>query len=147
MTAMQRRFVIAAGLALAACNPYLAQQSVAPPGRSARLDEVKGFWGLKHYRLELSEGVALALTCNQGGPCEKPNIISDDPAIAEVRTASLAALERVGFTDHAPSSAFVVIGKAPGRTKLHVKTKDGKRDVVVTVIAPPPPPSPQTVAK
>ncbi len=138
--------VIAAGLALAACNPYLNQQSLAPPGRSARLDEVNGFWGLKYYKLELSEGVALAMTCNDGGPCKQPSVVSENPAIAEVRPASLSALERVGFTDNAQSTAFVVIGKAAGTTKLHLRTKDGKRDVVVTVIAPPPAPNAQTVA-
>jgi len=134
-------------LALAACNPYLTQQSVAPPGRSARLASVNGFWGLKYYKLELSEGVALALTCNEGGPCSKPSIRSEDPAIAEVRPASLAALERVGWTDNVASSAFVVVGKAPGTTKLHVRTADGNRDVVVTVVAPPPPPNAQTAAQ
>lgn len=132
-------------LALAACNPYLTQQSVAPPGRAARLDEVNGFWGLKHYKLELSEGVALALTCNQGGPCAKTRVISDDPVIAEVRPASLSALER-GFTTNTPSSAFVVVGKAPGTTKLHVTAKEGKREVIVTVVAPPGPANAQTVA-
>jgi hypothetical protein len=86
------KLVLLAALGLAACNPYLTQQSVAPPGRSARLDEVNGFWGLKRYRLEVSEGVALALTCYKGGPCEKLKVVSDDPAIAEVRTASLAQL-------------------------------------------------------
>jgi hypothetical protein len=140
--------LLIAGLALAACNPYLAQHSVAPPGRAARLDEVNGFWGLKHYRLEISEGVALAVTCNQGGPCSKPNLISEDPAIAEVRPASLSALEAIGYTrDVAPASAFVIVGKAPGKTKLHLKTKDGKREVVVTVIAPPGPPNQQTAAQ
>ena len=144
---MKYAFVVVA-LALAACNPYLNQQSVAPPGRAARLDRVDGFWGLKDYRLEISEGVALALTCEDGGPCHKPNLVSDDPAIAEVRPASLAALERIGYGgDATPSSAFVVIGKAPGTTKLHLRTKDGKRDVVVTVVAPPGPPNQQTAAQ
>jgi hypothetical protein len=133
-------------IVLAACNPYLTQQSVAPPGRAARLGEVRGFWGLKRYTLELSEGVALAVTCNEGGPCNKPIMVSDDPAIAEVRPAALQALQQVGFTDTALASAFVIVGKAPGTTKLHVKTKDGKRDVVVTVLAPPPPPNNQTAA-
>lgn len=126
-------------LALAACNPYVYQQSVAPPGRSARLDRVDGFWGLKRYRLEVSQGVAVALTCQQGGTCEKLHVVSDNPAIAEVRSASLAALESVGFNGpQQPSSAFVVLGRAPGTTKLHVTTaQKGKRDIDVTVIAPP----------
>lgn len=133
------KLVLLTMLALAACNPHLYQQSAAPPGRSARLDEVTGFWGqLKHYRLEVSRGVALAMTCSQAGPCEKVKVVSDDPAIAEVRPASLQALEAIGFRrDQQPSSAFVVIGKAPGSTWLHVSAKEGKRDVVVTVVAPP----------
>ena len=139
------RYLVLAIL-LAACNPTLTQQSVAPPGRSARLDRVNGFWGLKYYRLEISEGVALALTCEHEGPCRKPNIVSEDPAIAEVRPASLAALERTGWSDNTPSSAFVIVGKAPGTTKLHLVNGKGKRDVVVTVIAPPGPPNAQTAA-
>ena len=135
---------------LAGCDPYVLQQSVAPPGRSARLDEVNGFWGLKHNRLELSEGVALALTCNEGSPCEKVNVISEDPAIAEVRPASLSALEKIGYSTSGPqmpASAFVVVGKAPGKTTLHLRAKEGKRDIVVTVVAPPPPPNQQTAAQ
>lgn len=142
------KLLLLAALGLAACNPYLTQQSVAPPGRSARLDEVNGFWGLKRYRLEVSEGVALALTCYKGGPCEKLKVISDDPAIAEVRTASLAQLASPNYYSGAnqqPMAAFVVIGKAPGTTRVHVTAKEGKRDVVVTVIAPPVA-NPQTVA-
>lgn len=134
------RFLVLA-LALAACNPYLTQQSVAPPGRSARLDEVHGFWGLKRYRLEVSEGVALALTCYRGGPCEKLKATSENPAIAEVRPASLAQLHAIGYggTHQQPASAFIVVGKAPGTTRVRVSAKEGKRDVIVTVIAPPAP--------
>ena len=126
-------------LALAACNPYITQQSVAPPGRSARLDPVENFWGLKRYRLEVSQGVAVAMTCQQGGTCEKLHVVSENPAIAEVRPASLAALESPGYgSPPQPSSAFVVLGRAPGTTKLHVTTaQKGKRDIDVTVIAVP----------
>lgn len=146
MNAMSR-LALLASLALAACNPYLMQQSVAPPGRSARLDEVRGFWGLQRYRLEVSEGVALALTCYEGGPCENLKVVSDDPAIAEVRTASLAQLNAVGYhgPQQQPASAFVVIGKAPGKTRVRVTAAEGSRDVIVTVISPPTA-NPQTVA-
>ena len=128
---------------VAACNPYLSAQSTAPPGRAARLDEVKGFWGLKSYRLELSEGVAFAITCNYGGPCEHVKIVSDDPAIADVRPASLGVLERAGQT----SSAVVVIGKAPGRTHLHVSANEGHRDIAVTVVPSPAPVTARTAAR
>lgn len=134
---MKAALLVLGFAALAACDPHLIQQSVAPPGRSARLDEVRGFWGLERYRLEISEGVALALTCVKGGPCEKTQVVSEDPAIAEVRPASLAALQAVGLSDPQPASAFVVIGKAPGATRIHVRAKQGTRDIVVTVIAPP----------
>ena len=130
----------AACAALAAgCNPVLVAQSAAPPGRSARLDEVRGFWGLKSYRMELSQGVALALTCYQGGPCEKLSVVSDNPAIAEVRRASLGTLERSGIYNQAPAAALVVVGKAPGTTRVRVRSKDGHRDIVITVVAPPGP--------
>ena len=134
-------------LALSACGPSLTQQSVPPPGRSARLDEVKNFWGLQHYRLEISEGVALALTCDDVGPCEKMNVISENPAIAEVRPASLSSLQPVAYTGmQQPAAAFVIIGKQAGQTKVHLKEKNGTRDVVVTVVAPPPPSRGQTAA-
>ncbi len=133
----------AACLVLAAgCNPFLVAQSAAPPGRSARLDEVKGFWGLKSYRMELSQGVALALTCHHGGPCEQLSVVSDDPAIAEVRRASLGTLERSGMFGQATAAALVVVGKAPGTTRIRVRSKDGHRDIAVSVI---PPPGPITV--
>ena len=121
------------------CNPMLVAQSSAPPGRSARLDEVRGFWGPKSYRLELSQGVALALTCHHGGPCEKMTVASDDPAIAEVRRASLGTLERSGMYGQATSAAAVVVGKAPGTTWIRVRSKDGNRDIAVTVVPPPGP--------
>jgi hypothetical protein len=138
----------AAGLALAAgCSPVLVAQSAAPPGRSARLDEVTGFWGIKAYRMELSQGVALALTCYRGGPCEKMSVVSDDPAIAEVRRASLGTLERSGMYNQATSAAMVVVGKSPGTTQIHVRSKDGHRDITVTVVPPPGPISVQAASR
>jgi hypothetical protein len=127
-------------LALAACNPFLAQQSVAPPGRTARLDEVTGFWGtVKSYRLELSRGVAIAINCTRGGPCEHLHITSDDPSIAEVRPAALGVLERAGLMNQQTSSALVVVGKAPGTTRVHIVAEEGRRDIAVTIVATPNP--------
>jgi hypothetical protein len=138
----------AACLALAAgCNPILVAQSAAPPGRSARLDEVSGFWGIQSYRMELSQGVALALTCHHGGPCEKLTVISDDPAIAEVRRASLGTLERSGLYNQATAAAVVVVGKSPGTTRIRVHSKDGHRDIAVSVVPPPGPIAVQAAAR
>jgi len=134
-------------IALSGCGPFLIQQSAPPPGRSARLDEVKNFWGLQHYRLEISEGVALALTCDDAGPCANMKVVSENPGVAEVRPASLSALTPVGYTGaQQPAAAFVIVGKQPGETKIHLKEKSGERDVVVTVVAPPPAPNGQTAA-
>ncbi|MBA3458247.1 MAG: hypothetical protein H0T42_34515 [Deltaproteobacteria bacterium] len=125
-------------LALAGCLPTLAAQSAAPPSRSARLDSIDGFWGPKGYRLELSQGVAIALTCNRGGPCTKLRVTADDPSIAEVRQASLSRLEVVGLHgNQQQASALVVIGKAPGSTKIRVRTGDVGQDIHVTIVAPP----------
>jgi len=130
------------------CAPNLSAQSVAPPGRTARLDEVRGFWGIQSYRIELSAGVALAVTCYQTGPCEELSVISDNPAIAEVRPASIGTLERNGMgTNQATSSGIVIVGKAPGTARLRLRTKDGKRDIAVTIIAPPQPTPAATVAR
>jgi hypothetical protein len=126
-------------LATAGCHPTLAAESSAPPGRAARLDEIiHWFWGNQGYRLELSQGVALAVSCTRGGPCEKLVATSDDPAIAEVRPASLAALRPTGYHGNQQSAAaVVVVGKAPGATTIHVRSADGSRTIRVTVVAPP----------
>jgi hypothetical protein len=126
--------------ALAAGNPTLAAQTPAPPGRSARLDAVDGFWSTKYYRLELSQGVAFAFNCTYTGPCEHVAVTSDDPAIAEPRAASLGKLEpNAGIQNQAGSAATVVIARAVGTTRLHLHSSAGDRLIVVTVIAPPAP--------
>lgn len=125
-------------VALSACNPYLTAQSVAPPGRAARLDEVTNFWGIiKRYRMELSQGVAMAVSCTYGGPCDHVQVTSSDPAIAEIRPASLGVLRPAGQFNAATASAVVVVGKAPGTTTLHLSARQGQRDIIVTVVAPP----------
>jgi hypothetical protein len=130
---------LALAIAAAGCNPVLVAQSAAPPGRSARLDEVRGFWGLKSYRMELSQGVALAVTCYLGGPCEKMSVVSDDPGVAEVRRASFGQLERAGIYNQATAAAAVIVGKSPGTTRVRVRSKEGHRDIIVTVVPPPGP--------
>jgi hypothetical protein len=130
-------------LALAAgCSPTLSAQSMAPPGRAARLDTIDGFWGIKGYRLALSKGVAIAVTCNHGGPCGKLRVTSDDPSIAEVHDASLGVLQPSHGGVYAPdnqatAAAFVVVGKTAGTTKVRVKTNDGGRTIDVTIVPPP----------
>lgn len=122
--------------ALAACDPHLTAQSPSPPGRTARLDPITGFWGVKSYRLELSQGVAIAMTCERGDACEHMQVTSDDPAIAEVRPASLGVLQ-AGVFGAQTAAALVVIGKAPGTTTVRVHARQGSRLVAVRVVAAP----------
>jgi hypothetical protein len=130
---------------LAGCPPSLTAQSTAPPSRSARLDAIDGFWGIENYRLELSKGVAIAITCSDGKPCEKMRVTSDDPNVVEVREASLAQLEQQGNAfasrvyERQTMSALVAVGKSPGKTTIRVRSADGDRDIYVTVVAPPMP--------
>lgn len=141
------RLLLLAIFALGACNPTLTVQSPQPPGRTARVDPVDGFWGTKYYRAELSQGVAVALTCNRGAPCEHMRVVSDDPAIAEVRPASLGVLEHNGMYGEQTSAAFVIIGKAAGATTVRVLAQQGSRRVTVRVIAQPPPTNSPTAAR
>ena len=142
LAALAAAIALSAG-ALAGCKPTLAAESSAPPGRAARLDEITHwFWGVTAYRLELSQGVALAVSCSQGGPCEKLVATSDNPAIAEVRRSSLTALRPAGYLgNQQPSAAVVVVGKAPGATTVRVRSNNGDRDLHITVVAPPAPPT------
>jgi len=140
---MRAAALVLAAAAAAACNPTLSAESLAPPGRAARLDEVTGFFGqIKSYKLELSKGVAIAVTCTQGGPCGKLRATSDDTAIAEVHDASFGVLRPSGGSPHYPTNqataaAFVVVGKSPGTTKIRIKTDDGGRTIAVTIVPPP----------
>jgi hypothetical protein len=121
-----------------ACHPTLATESSAPPGRSARLDAVTGFWGVRSYRLELSQGVALAVSCNYGGPCEKLTATSDDEVTAEVRAASLEVLRPAGYSgNRQPAAAVVIVGKHAGETTIRLRSKSGNREIRVTVVASP----------
>jgi hypothetical protein len=126
-------------LAVTACNPILIAESPAPPGRSARLDPVVNGWGVtKSYRLELSQGTALAFSCADGTPCEHVTVTSDDPKIAEVRPASLGVLRTSPYSNQAQTAAaVVVVGHTAGATHLHLHAKEGERDVAVTVIPQP----------
>ena len=142
MTAASELLCVAAlaigATSVVACNPHLYADSAAPPGRSARLDDVSGFWDVKSYKLELSAGTAIAIRCTSVKPCTHMQIVSDAPGIAEVRIASLDVLRPSGFYgNQQPETTFVVVGKAAGATQLHVRSDVGVREVAVTVVPQP----------
>ncbi len=122
-------------LLIALSGPTLATASVAPPGRAAELRELRNWLGaVGSYRLSLAPGVALALTCSYRGPCEQLTVVSDDPTVAEVRTAFLGALDR--RASRSLEAAFVVVAKKPGAARVHLSSLDGQRDIAVSVAAP-----------
>jgi hypothetical protein len=139
-----RRIVAVSLVALAfltstGCNFMLEARSPAPPARTAHLDELQGFWDVS-YLIEVSRGVALAITC-YAGPCHDLRLATDDPAIAEVRPATLATLEHAPWSGapRPPPPALVVIGKTAGTTVLHVASGKHHRDIPVRVVPAPEP--------
>lgn len=132
-----------AALALAACGPTLAARSAPPPGRTAALAANDG-----HYDLDLSQGVAIAITCEHGGPCKDVVVSTEDAAIAEVKGAAFGALEQAPYGLAAATPAgIVIVGKHPGKTRVRVRTAKGSRTIHVTVLPPPALGAPATVAR
>jgi hypothetical protein len=133
--------LLSLSLSVAACDPALTTQTAAPPGRTALFEDVTGFWGtVQSYKLEISQGTAIAVTCSRGGPCTDAALTADNPALVDARRAALGTLVPNGLNGNlATESAFVIFGKAPGTTHLHLHAKQGDRDIAVTVVAQPQP--------
>jgi len=127
------------------CNPILLAESPAPPGRSARLDPVEGFWAVKSYRLELSQGAAkFAVSCSRGasvrahdGDVRQPG---ESPRSARPRWRVLRAEHLRLWRRRAARGGGR--HRRQGRratTQLHVHAEQGDRDVAVTIIPQPAP--------
>ena len=126
-------FALLAALA-AACGPTLTARSSPPPGRIASFAANEG-----HYDLELSQGVAIVIGCEHGGPCKNVRVSSTDATIVDVRGATFGALEQapLGYVPATTPAGVVLVGKAPGHAKVKVKTSDGSKTIHVTVVEPP----------
>ncbi len=120
-------------LLAAGCGPTFTAQSAPPPGRIAALDENGG-----HYDLDISSGVAIAISCYDNGPCKQVVISTEDESIAAVKGAAFGAIERQPYVyGTATPAGVVIIGKAPGRTKVKIKTSEGSKTIHVTVLPQP----------
>jgi hypothetical protein len=116
-----------------ACGPNLTADSPPPAGRSASL---VGHW--RHYDLVLSQGVAIAVTCDVGHPCQDVVVSTNHPAIADVKGAAFGTLERHPYAPTAATPAgLVIVGKAPGKAKIKVKTAHGTKTIYVKIVPPP----------
>ena len=124
--------VAALVLALVGCGPTLAVHSSPPPGRIASFAANDD-----HYDVDLSQGVAIAITCHDGGPCKNVVVSTTDASIVDVKGAAFGALERDPYRGAFTPAGVVLVGKSPGRAKVKVKTSDGSKTIHVTVLAPP----------
>jgi hypothetical protein len=122
--------VAALTLGTAGCEPTLAALTTPPPGREAELDTDSD-------AVRLSEGVALAIECReQSGPCTGLAVESDDPAVADARAVYRDELA-TSTSGPRSASAFVVVGRRAGQTRVRLSTDDGSRSLEVEVIAAP----------
>lgn len=133
---MKRVVVVILASFLGACSPSLYLESPVPPNRVARLDDPSD-------KLEMTEGVAVAMGCSRaGGMCNEVSASTDDPRIARVLPAHFARVEHgfrggYGMEWTSGTSALAVVGIAPGSTKLRVVTEGHARTYDVTVVPVP----------
>lgn len=135
---MNRLAFLCFGLVVAGCagDPDFKAITTAPPGATAELHSNRSN---DTHAIRLTEGVALAIECNdaKGKPCSFDGTTIDDDATASFRRA-YADLDNktVSSRDGQQRSSlnrtvFVVTGKKVGTTKMTVRT--GYGDVPVTV--------------
>lgn len=130
-----RYALVLAALTASGCTPSLYAVTPAPPTRVAELrTEVPVFSKNKHHA-KLSVGVALGFNCVHGRPCTDMRTTIANPGIVKILPAHLAGLERDAFTrDSTPHSTLVMVGLAPGKTKVRLDTKQGNTIIHVTVL-------------
>ena len=129
-----KQLIVLLALVAGCGDVQLAALTVPPPGKVAQLDAEK-------LTLSISRGVAFAFECteynNYSGPCRDTTVSSADPAIATTFDSYLDELATAydgGDLGPRSKSAFVVVGLAPGATKLTVATKEQDLTVDVTVL-------------
>jgi hypothetical protein len=124
-----RCLAVTATLALGSgCAPSLTLVSPPPPNRVIKVDR-------DHNRLEISEGVAVAIECHGvGGPCEDMKAIATSPEIIGVYPAHIAKIVHTGFDADTNAASLAIVGMKPGRTTLHVWSNGYTSEYVVTVL-------------
>lgn len=129
---MKRRLTLLAFamLAVVGCGPRFSLITGAPPNRVARLD-------LDNKRIEVSEGVAVALECyREGSACKDVKATSSDPKIARVFPAHLTKVTR-GLYEQGNVSTAAIVGVAPGKATIHVVSEGSTTDYEVDVLPAP----------
>jgi hypothetical protein len=126
------RRILAATIALSAlatgCETRLNALTSPPPGAVGVYDD-------SEQRVELSPGVALAISCvHTSGPCSGLQVEVDDPAIAGARVAFVDDLSYSGEAQgEVPTAAFVVYATRPGTTVLRLRGDGVSEELEVVV--------------
>ena len=118
--------------ALAACGPTLSAHSGPPPGRIAAFSANDD-----HYDLDLSQGVAISIRCEHDGPCKDVVVSTSDESIVGVKGATFGAIDLPYAYGTVTPAGVVLVGRAPGKAKVKVKTAKGSKTIRVTVVPPP----------
>jgi hypothetical protein len=120
-------FLVALAALTSACAPELYLVSPAPPTRVVTVNQGSD-------RIELSEGVAVAVEClREGFPCKDVKATTDQPAVAKVFPAHIAQVHQ-GYYAQTNVSSLALMGIRPGTTKLHVVADGSSTDYTVTVL-------------
>lgn len=129
-----RALLCAAVLATGCGEVTLSALTVAPPGKTAHLDD-------EDDTLDLSHGIAIGFECTASeggyyGPCRDAKIYVDNPDIVAGYTSFMDTLDpsyNDGPAGARAKTAFVVVGLQPGTTQLTIDSKDGNVTLDVTV--------------
>ena len=131
---MNRALLCCLVLATGCGEVTLSALTVAPPGKTAHLDD-------QDDTLDLSRGIAIGFECTSSedsyyGPCREGKVYVDNPDIAAAYTSFSDKLDpsyNGGAAGARAKAAFIVVGLQPGKTQLTVDTKDGNVTLDVTV--------------
>ena len=130
-----KRAILAVALLATGCSEItLSALTVAPPGKTAHLDD-------EDDTLDLSRGIAIGFECTGSddgyhGPCRDTKVYVDNHEIIAAYTSFMDQLDESWNTGHAGArakTAIVVVGLQPGKTQVTVDTKDGNVTLDVTV--------------
>ena len=127
---MTARALLLVALALSAtgCGPRFHAMTTPPPGRSADLTEDRRFWGGWDYDVRVTEGTVLAVGCD----CARLSVTTDDARIATIMKAHSTSKDPMTQRD-ARVASFVIVGVAPGKTRVHIKGSNGTKTIPVVV--------------
>lgn len=124
---MKRAAILFAGLLAIGCSPQLSVITPAPPDRVVRLSH-------EADRIEVSEGVAIAVECyREGWPCKDVHASISEPAIAKVYPAHMSKLNS-GYYEQGNVSTMAIVGLAPGRTTVRVSSEGWTHDYEIVVL-------------